>query len=111
VRLRVLALLGGVVAAGSALFAATSRPAPARHVIEIRELKFVPSVLEVHRGDTIVWINRDIFPHTATAEQLEAWNLGPLQQGDSIKLVAREPGETPYFCELHPVMKGVLRVE
>ena len=85
-------------------------PAPHRHVIEIQGMKFHPEMLEVQRGDTVVWINRDIVPHTATSTRKAGWNTGPLPQGDSGRYVARHRGEDPYFCQLHPVMLGKLIV-
>lgn len=94
--------------------AALPRPhsAPAgRHLIEILGFKFVPSDLSVQRGDTVVWVNRDIVPHTATFSRDSGWKSGPLQQGDSARYVAQSEGEEPYFCEFHPSMVGKLVVE
>lgn len=31
-------------------------------------MKFVPETLTVNPGDTVRWVNRDFFPHTATAQ-------------------------------------------
>jgi plastocyanin len=96
-----------------ALAAASGRPAdpvPQRHVVEIQGMKFHPEVLEVARGDTVVWVNRDIVPHTATSTRKPGWNTGPLAQGDSGQYIARHRGEDPYFCQLHPVMLGKLIV-
>lgn len=73
-------------------------------------MAFQPAVLELHQGDTVVWVNRDIFPHTATAEGKPAWTTGTLAQGQSGRLVAGRKGEISYFCELHPGMKGTLIV-
>ncbi len=73
-------------------------------------MAFHPQQLEVQRGDTIVWINRDIVPHTATSTRKAVWNTGPLPQGKSGLYVARHAGEYPYVCQLHPVMRGDLIV-
>lgn len=73
-------------------------------------MAFHPEVLEVHRGDSVVWINRDIVPHTATATGNSGWNTGPILQGESGQYVARHRGENSYFCQLHPVMLGKLIV-
>lgn len=85
-------------------------PTAHRHVVEIQGMKFHPEVLEVQRGDTVVWINRDIVPHTATSTRKSGWNTGPLAPGDSGQYVARHRGEDPYFCQLHPVMLAKLIV-
>src|SRR5204862_476961 len=52
-----------VIAVVVLLLAAASRT----HTVEIRGMEFHPAELTVAVGDTIVWINRDIVPHTATA--------------------------------------------
>lgn len=71
-------------------------------------MTFHPAVLEVGRGDTVVWVNRDMVPHTATAAGKAGWSTGNLLQDQSGQYVPRHSGTAPYFCELHPVMKGKL---
>lgn len=73
-------------------------------------MAFQPAVLEIHQGDTVVWVNRDFVPHTATAGGKPAWTTGSLAQNQSGQYVAHRTGELPYFCEFHPVMKGTLIV-
>lgn len=98
----VLAMIGGARRPGG--------PVARRHVVEMRGMAFSPAALEVRRGDTIVWINRDIVPHTATSSRTAGWDTGPLPQGISGRYVARRAGEARYFCRLHPVMLGRLIV-
>jgi plastocyanin len=105
-----LAAIGVLSLAGAA---APSRPADRvsqRHVVEIRGMAFHPEVLEIRLGDTVVWTNRDLVPHTATATRKSGWDTGPLLQGNSGQYVASHGGEDPYFCKLHPVMLGKLIV-
>lgn len=71
-------------------------------------MAFRPAVLQVGIGDTVVWINRDIVPHTATAEGKPEWSTDTLIQEQSGQYVPRRAGEAPYFCKLHPVMQGKL---
>lgn len=84
---------------------------PRRHVVEIRGMAFHPAPLTVARGDTVVWINRDIVPHTATAAGSATWDTGTLTQGDSARYVPHGAGVAPYICTLHPVMQGTLIVQ
>jgi plastocyanin len=105
-----LATIGILALAGATAPSRPADPIPQRHVVEIRGMAFHPEVLEVRRGDTVVWINRDIVPHTATANRKSGWNTGPLLQGQSGQYVASHRGEDPYFCTLHPVMLGKLIV-
>lgn len=88
--------------------AAGLAPLPARHQVEIRDMAFHPAVLELRRGDTVVWINRDIVPHTASAEGSVGWDTGTLSQGDSGRFVAEATGEVGYLCGFHPSMRGRL---
>lgn len=88
------------------LMAATlGRGAPRAHTVEIRGMQFHPAELTAAPGDTIVWINRDIVPHTATAN---AWGTDVLSQGQSGRIVARRMGTIEYVCTLHPSMRGNL---
>jgi plastocyanin len=108
----VVALAMGVVAFAGAMVAPRS-PAPVlrKHVIEIRGMAFEPAELTVMRGDTLVWINRDIVPHTATASGKRGWDTGTLSQGESSRVVVlRDAGTSHYVCRLHPTMRGTLTV-
>ena len=78
------------------------------HSIEIRGMQFHPPVLTVARGDTVVWINRDIVPHTATSTGKNKWDTGQLAQGATGRYVPRRAGKVRYSCTLHPTMKGLL---
>ena len=49
-------------------FAASDRSEPETHTVTIEEMRFQPERLTVARGDTIVWVNKDLVPHTATSE-------------------------------------------
>ena len=40
---------------------------PAKHTVTIEAVQFQPTVVEARRGDSIVWINKDPFPHTVTS--------------------------------------------
>lgn len=78
---------------------------PQTHTIEIRGMEFHPAELTVAVGDTVVWINRDIVPHTATTQD---WDTGLLSQEQSGRTVAPHSGTVRYVCNLHPLMRGTL---
>lgn len=82
---------------------------PTTHTVVIAEMKFSPRSLTVKRGDTIVWINRDFFPHNVTAKDgtFASTELAPNQ---SWKYVAVEAGTFVYVCTLHPTMSATLEV-
>lgn len=92
-----LACAGGAFAAG------------ATHTVVIEGVKYEPGALTVNRGDTVVWMNKDPFPHTVTANA--AFDSHDIAAGKSWKYTARKPGEYAYVCTLHPNMKGTLTVK
>jgi plastocyanin len=94
-------LAAGVVAVG---LSAWARAVPRRHVVEIRGMAFHPDSVTVRVGDTVVWVNQDIVPHTATAKS--GWDTGQLANGATGTYVVQKSGVESYFCRLHPVMVG-----
>lgn len=101
----VACLLACVAAAGPAPHAGA-----ARHRVEIRALTFHPARLDAAPGDTIVWINRDVVPHTATRAGREGWDTGMLARGDSALVVLPSIGGGEYTCTLHPAMRGRITI-
>lgn len=77
------------------------------HAVTIRQLRFEPSGLRVAPGDTVVWINRDIVPHTVAPVD-ESWSSGEMNQNDSFRWIVDEAGQLEYFCQYHPGMHGVI---
>lgn len=90
-------------------FAGTANADARTHVVEIRKLEFKPAVLEIDPGDTIVWINHDLVPHTVTADD-KSWDSPTLETGDEWLMVVRGGMLETYFCRFHPSMKAQLRI-
>ena len=93
--------------------AACAQAAPAAaetHTVLMEGVAFVPQTLKVKSGDVVVWVNKDLFPHTATAQHRE-FDSGEIAPGKTWKYTAKKPGKFPYVCTLHPTMKGTLVVE
>jgi plastocyanin len=99
-----------LVLSGIGAGAGACAPPPASHSVAIDALAFQPPALTVKAGDTIVWTNKDPFPHTITS-QPGGFDSGSVQSGQSWSYVATQKGEFAYICTLHPTMKGALRVE
>ena len=81
-----------------------------KHAVEIKNFVFEPRELSISVGDTVVWVNRDAFLHSATTDSA-AWSSPVLFQGDRWVFVATKAGRFPYHCAAHPVMLGVLTVK
>ncbi|TFW07154.1 copper-binding protein [Oxalobacteraceae bacterium OM1] len=80
------------------------------HVVNIEAMQFQPSTLDVQAGDTVVWKNKDPFPHTATAVD-RSFDSGSLAPGAQWKMVVKKPGSVAYFCTLHETMRATLDVK
>lgn len=94
-----------------AAFAVGGNPATRSHPVEIHGMAFRPDTVIVARGDTVVWINRDIVPHTATAVAGQRWDTGQLARGAEGRYVPRRAGIVDYICTLHPTMRATLIVK
>jgi plastocyanin len=105
-----LLLAGGAVRVDADSSGADSSGARQSHVVTIENMKFEPATLKVKRGDVVVWSNKDLFPHTATADG-KAFDSGGLDPGKRWQYVARTRGEYAYSCTFHPTMKATLIVE
>ncbi len=81
---------------------------PVKHTVTIVKMKFNPSDLIIHKGDTVEWINKDFFQHDVTEMTSGKWNSKPLNQGETFSKVINE--DVKYFCNLHKVMKGTITI-
>ncbi len=91
--------------------AAVDRPKPKTHRVTIEGMKFQPGVLTVDSGDTVVWVNQDLVPHTATSSEAGIFDSKLIAPDKSWKLTVRKKGDFAYICTYHPTMKATLRVE
>jgi plastocyanin len=99
-----LVITGPAAAADRAAAKATT------HTVAIDAVQFAPDTLTVHVGDTVVWVNKDPFPHTVTSKEggFDSHEIAP---GKSWSYKPRKVGAFPYICTLHSTMKATLRVE
>jgi plastocyanin len=81
------------------------------HTVTMENMRFQPELLVVAPGDTIVWINKDLVPHTATS-QVGGFDSNVILASESWRYtVQKKKGDFAYICTLHPAMKGTLRVK
>jgi plastocyanin len=76
--------------------------------IRIQTMVFTPDSVTAQVGDTVVWDNADIFPHTASASK--HFDSGQIEAGKSFQTVVKKAGVINYLCLNHPSMKGKLVV-
>ena len=89
--------------------AGAANAAPRVHTVLIEGMRYQPEGLTVATGDTVVWINRDMVPHTATSAS-GRFDSNEIAPGKSWTHTVRTTGEFAYICTYHPLMKAVLRV-
>ena len=99
---------GGAVLSWTVTPSAAAPPKPRTHVITIDKMKFGAAPAGIRAGDTILWINRDIFRHTATSRE-GGFDVDLPPKGKA-KIVVRKAGAFPFVCRYHPGMKGRLDV-
>jgi len=80
------------------------------YTVTMEGMKFQPAVLTVAPGDTVVWVNKDLVAHTATAPD-GTFDSKLIAPDKSWKLTVRTPGNFVYTCTYHPAMKATLKVE
>lgn len=86
---------------------ATSSDAAAVEAL-IQDFSFDPNPVEAKTGEVIVWTNRDGAPHTVTLDDGSCKTGNVSAGGGTGGLVFAEPGEYPFFCSIHPSMKGTI---
>ncbi|MFM9844591.1 MAG: cupredoxin domain-containing protein [Dongiaceae bacterium] len=79
-----------------------------RHVIDIRDFAFDPPSLSVAVGDTVVWTNRDVVPHTVTIAG--GGDSGAIEEEQSWEFAVMKSGRLVYGCGFHPSRAGEIDV-
>jgi plastocyanin len=105
----VVALVAAVLlpGAGGPAFAGAR---PERKTITIEAMRFSPAVLEVGVGDTVVWKNKDPFPHNVVADS-KMFHSADIQADGSWSFKPAKAGVFPYVCSLHPGMRATIVVK
>lgn len=98
------AVAGGVGAAG------VSPPKPRTHTVTIEGMRFEPATVTVARGDTIVWVNKDVVAHTATSAAA-GFDSKIIPPGKSWRHRPAKKGRFDYVCSYHPTMVGVVQIK
>jgi plastocyanin len=99
---------------GAATEEGGSSPAPSGEAAKAEKVKIVeftyqPDPVVVQTGGKVTWQNEDAAPHTATADD-GSFDTGTIEQGKIGSETFKEAGTYPYFCEIHPDMRGTVEV-
>ncbi len=102
--------VAGLLLAGTAASNSKVPSAAQARMVVIENVQLYPQSLTVKSGERITWVNRDLFPHTATADA-KAFDSKAIAPDASWTWVARKPGIYTYVCTFHSTMKGTITVQ
>ena len=117
------AIAAGIVAMTPAAFAdhseVTITPAPGSGAPGCETTPdgcYIPSTATVDVGGKVIMSNTDTAAHTFTAGTAEGgpsgeFDTGLLMAANSFEFTPTAVGEIPYFCMVHPWMKGLIIVQ
>ena len=78
--------------------------------VTISMMKFNPDMLNVSKGDTVIWINKGMVPHTIKSYQDNKFYSDTLSPGQLWKWIVNDSAS--YFCTIHPAtMKAKLMLK
>jgi len=83
---------------------------PTTHTVSIENMQFQPDVVSAAKGDTIIWTNKDLFPHTVTSTTGD-FDSHEIKPGESWTYRPSKGGDVAYICSIHPTMKATLKVK
>ncbi len=95
-------------------------------IVRIKNLAFVPAEITIRPGTTVRWVNEDPFSHDVTSGSVVSgrrarqvaktrhpdgkFHSGTYGQGNSFEQTFDDVGSYPYFCTIHPIMFGTVKV-
>lgn len=107
-RLRTFAAVALAGAAAVPAVALASAGTAATHTITLREFRFHPGTLSIHRGDKITWVWRDQVDHNVTFHGFHSRT----QEHGSYTVRFTHSGTFSYRCTIHAAegMRGKIIV-
>src|SRR5881397_2946234 len=94
-----------LIAASGAALLLMPPPATAAartYTVVLDKMKFGPLPSGLHKGDAIIWVNRDFLRHTATAAD-HSFDVD-LPAGAKGRTMLTHSGAIPFACRFHPGM-------
>jgi plastocyanin len=106
----IVVAIAGLAVAGAAASSDQANGAPRTVLVTIENVHFDPEVLTIRPGDRVTWVNKDMFPHTATADA-KAFDSHSIAPTGAWTFTASKRGTYSYSCAFHPNMKGTIKVQ
>lgn len=78
---------------------------------EVKNECYIPSLIEINEGDTVIWSNDDSAAHTVTSGTPSdgpdgMFDSSLVMAGNTFEFTFEDKGEYDYFCIVHPWMTG-----
>src|SRR6202166_230426 len=91
-------------------------PAPTQTVaMDQQGMKFVPALLVIQKGTTVVFSNDDNVPHNVfwpniSGNRALSHTVGTFNKGKTLSFKYENAGNVPLLCNVHPEMAGAIVV-
>jgi amicyanin len=76
--------------------------------VSIKDFKYAPAQITIHKGDTVTWTNLDPVGHDVTFSNSASPTL---KTNESYSKTFNQTGTFDYICSIHPYMKGTVIVK
>jgi plastocyanin len=80
-----------------------------QEAVSIQFAAYAPATMDVVTGDTVRWTNNSVRVHTVNAVD-GSWMSPRIVGTDGFSHEFDAPGAVPYYCVLHPFMRGEIDV-
>jgi plastocyanin len=80
---------------------------PPEQTVELIENDYVPAELTIKKGQTVLWINKDLDRHDVVSATFNSPLMG---KGDTFEYTFNEVGTFDYACTPHPWQVGKIIV-
>ncbi|MGN6194281.1 MAG: plastocyanin/azurin family copper-binding protein [Ginsengibacter sp.] len=77
--------------------------------VVIHQMQFNPAEITVNKGDTVIWINKDLVPHTVKSYVANEFYSDTIDVGKRWEKSITD--SVSYFCTIHPTMTGKIIVK
>ena len=96
----------------AAVFCIAETPADqaAPNTVTIDNFVFQPMTIEITRGTTVTWVNKDDIPHVV-ASTTGKFKSRAIDTDGTFTFTFSEPGTYEYYCSVHPKMTGKIVVK
>lgn len=87
-------------------------------LVRIKQFEFLPPTIVIGPGETVRWINEDVAVHQITTGKVEGAQRRPdgrfssrrFVRGEDVTATFATAGTYPYYCGVHPFMRGAIVV-